>query len=169
MDPWLLLPKSCSPLLSAWPPGVTGCLLSLCLSTSHSQSRLPVLHRPGVERIKPSNPSFKVLGTVWRGPDPGTCSFSGVHLVTLVLGSQLSAVTRAPSSIKGRLRGSGLQGLLTAPFISAPRASETRNSALPQPKLGHGARSHPPPPGARGTTFLSWPGLHGCFIILESS
>lgn len=56
----------------------------------------------------------------------------------------------APSSIRGSLCDSSPQGPLTAPFISAPQASEAQDTALLEPKMRHWMRSHTSTQGTEG-------------------
>lgn len=112
----------------------------------------------GVGRIKLTILPSKCLALFRERQTPGLAPLQGSTYITLALGSQLSAVTRAPSSIKGSLRGSGLQGLLTAPFMSTlgPQGLE-----LCPPATQAGARGQESPaPIQEPERQLSPPGLN---------
>lgn len=168
------------PISKSMATGHHRALLSLCLRASFLQSHLCCVRKHllllslSSQGWRESNPAIlrlKLQALLGEGARPWDLFLSRGPLTShwcWVL--SWGALMGAPSSIRGSLCDSSPQGPLTAPFISAPQASEAQDTALLEPKMRHWMRSHTSPPkGQRGSLpLLAWSGWVVCLILLKS-
>lgn len=116
----------------------------------------------GMERIKPSNPSFKAPGTAWRGRQTlGLVPLQGSTYISLVLGSELrclngGTVFHQRKPLRFQSPGSPHRSIHFSPSgLRGPGhcPSGTQDEVLDEEPHLH--------PRDRGAAFLSSPGLGG--------